>query len=116
MTRKSVIGICAALLVTGIGIFSAETASAGWGPGNGYRANSYGNSAYGHQNYGNQTRRGYAQSGYSNWGGGYGGGHSDYHNTTHFNYQPPTINRHGNHFDSNPGHYDLHRSGHYDRH
>ncbi len=37
-----------------------------------------------------------------------------YHDTTHFDYHPPTVIRHRNHFHVAPGHYDLHRSGHFD--
>jgi len=110
MTRKSVIGICAALLVTGVGFLGAESASAGWGSGNGYRSNAYrsqgyGNPGHGYQNYGHQSHGGYGNGGYSNWGGSYRGGRSVYRNTIHFDYQPPTINRHG-------GHFDTPRSGH----
>ncbi|MCA9072972.1 MAG: hypothetical protein KDA84_28810 [Planctomycetaceae bacterium] len=120
MTRKSVIWMCAALMVTGIGFVTANTASAGWGQGSSYRTSgvryqNYGNRGYGYQNYNYQPQRGYIQPGFSNRRG-YGGGHYDYHDTTHFDYHPPTIIRHGNHFDVTPGHYDLHRSGHYDRH
>ena len=39
--------------------------------------------------------------------------HGYYHGTTHFDYHPPEVYRHGNHYDFQPGHYDLHRSGHY---
>jgi hypothetical protein len=36
-----------------------------------------------------------------------------YHDTTHYDYHPPTIYRHRNHYHVAPGHYDLHRSGHW---
>jgi hypothetical protein len=36
-----------------------------------------------------------------------------YHDTTHFDYHPPTVYRHGSHYHVVPGHYDLHRSGHW---
>ena len=47
---------------------------------------------------------------------GHGGGHYDWHDTTHLDYHPPSFQRHGNHFDFVPGHYDLHRTGHWDYH
>ena len=42
--------------------------------------------------------------------------HYDWHDTSHFDYHPPSYQRHYNHFDYEPGHYDLHRTGHWDRH
>jgi hypothetical protein len=36
-----------------------------------------------------------------------------YHDTTHYDYHPPTVYRHGSHYHVMPGHYDLHRSGHW---
>jgi hypothetical protein len=36
-----------------------------------------------------------------------------YHDTTHYDYHPTTVYRHGNHYHVQPGHYDLHRSGHW---
>ncbi len=41
------------------------------------------------------------------------GHHGYYHDTTHLDYHPPTFYRHGNHYDFQPGHYDVHHSGHY---
>lgn len=41
------------------------------------------------------------------------GHHGYYHDTTHLDYHPPQIVPHGNHYDYVPGHYDLHRSGHW---
>lgn len=37
-----------------------------------------------------------------------------WHDTTHLDYHGPAVVRHGNHYDYQPGHYDVHRSGHYD--
>lgn len=73
------------------------------------------------------------------WGGGYGisgGGHyggcytpsyrsyprayptyhRTWHDTSHYDYHPPSLQRHRNHFHYVPGHYDLHRTGHWDVH
>ena len=44
------------------------------------------------------------------------GGHYDFHDTSHYDWHPAQVYRHGNHFDVAPGHYDLHQSGHYDYH
>jgi hypothetical protein len=51
----------------------------------------------------------YSQFGY----GSHYGHHGSYHDTTHWDWHPTTIRRHGNHFDVMPGHYDLHRDGHW---
>jgi hypothetical protein len=40
-------------------------------------------------------------------------GHGSYHDTSHYDYHPTEIRRHGNHYDVMPGHYDLHRTGHW---
>ncbi len=85
----------------------------------------------GHHGYsghrGHSFNRGY--SGHLNhnrysWGGthsnSYYGGHNVYHrapvyhNTSHYDYHGPSLQRHGYHLDYVPGHYDAHRSGHYD--
>lgn len=66
----------------------------------------YGAHGYGAYGYGHRVPR--IQS-----YGHYGGHHGYYHDTTHFDYHAPEVYRHGNHYDIQPGHYDLHRSGHY---
>lgn len=40
-------------------------------------------------------------------------GHGGYHDTSHYDYHPTEIRRHGNHYDVTPGHYDYHRTGHF---
>lgn len=42
--------------------------------------------------------------------------HYDWHDTSHWDYHPPSLVPHGNHYDFVPGHYDYHRTGHWDRH
>ncbi|MCA9128738.1 MAG: hypothetical protein KDB22_16750 [Planctomycetales bacterium] len=37
-----------------------------------------------------------------------------YHDTTHLDYHAPSVIRHGSHYDFVPGHYDVHRTGHWD--
>lgn len=36
-----------------------------------------------------------------------------FHDTTHLDYHPPQIIRHRRHFHVQPGHYDVHRTGHW---
>lgn len=75
--------------------------------GNGYRP------VYGYSNrYYAPSYRSYYPS-YRNYGHGshYGGGF--YHDTSHYDYHPTEIRRHGNHYHVQPGHYDFHREGHY---
>jgi len=36
-----------------------------------------------------------------------------YHDNTHLDYHPPTVYQHGWHTHMVPGHYDVHRSGHW---
>lgn len=113
MIRKS-IWTCAALAIGAFGFVATETASAGWGGGFGY--SNYGNRGYSNSSYGYQRSRGYSQFGVSNRGyGSRGYGGARYHDTTHLDYHAPSINRHGNHYDYTPGHYDVHRSGHFHR-
>ncbi len=50
------------------------------------------------------------------FGGGHGHGHRRWHDTSHYDYHGPSLVPHGNHYDFVPGHYDFHRSGHWDHH
>ncbi len=74
--------------------------------GNGYYRQSYSRN-YG--NYGSRFNTGYR----SNYGSypslGYG---RSYHDTSHYDYHPPSVQRHRGHLDYTPGHYDFHQSGH----
>jgi hypothetical protein len=75
--------------------------------------------------YGGYIRGGYRpgvnlySSGYRGFSVGVGGlnlnfgGYPQWHDTSHLHYHPGSFQRHGNHYDFVPGHYDLHRSGHY---
>lgn len=40
--------------------------------------------------------------------------HRQWHDTSHYDYHPPELVPHGNHFHYQPGHYDLHQTGHWD--
>jgi len=42
--------------------------------------------------------------------------HLRWHDTTHLDWHPGEYAPHGNHYDYIPGHYDVHHSGHWDRH
>lgn len=65
---------------------------------------------------------GYSRGGYG-YGGGYGGGYGYgyqpiyrapvWHDTSHYHYTPSSVVPHGDHYHVLPGHYDLHRSGHW---
>src|SRR5262245_38282711 len=41
------------------------------------------------------------------YGGGWGGGHSHWHDTTHLDYHPGEFVRHRGHYHYVPGHYDV---------
>ena len=74
----------------------------GWGHGHGHSGHVYQPVAPSHWGHGHQTH-------YPN----FGWQQPTYHDTTHLDYHAPTIRRHGNHFHVQPGHYDVHRSGHW---
>ena len=90
-------------------LFGGQNASAG-GNGTGL----YG----GHGGHGYQSHA--PRSFYGGGWGGYGQSlrqpHVDWHDTSHYDYQPGQYVPHRNHYDYQPGHYDLHRSGHWDSH
>ncbi len=45
--------------------------------------------------------------------GGHWGHRPFFHDTSHFDYHPPQLVPHNGHIDFVPGHYDLHRTGHW---
>ena len=111
MKRLLFAGIALAGLV-GFGASQVQAQGYEWygGHSHGWRnAPAYGGYGYGGYGYG---QRGYFRGGY---GGAYRP-HYDYHDTTHLDYHPRTARRHFDHYDYTPGHYDVHRSGHWDRH
>jgi len=116
MVRTSAVALAAGAVM----FFMAGDAQAGGCGYGGYGAG-YGGG------YGGGVRisvgRGYG--GYGGYGlGGYGGLYGVarpayirppvWHDTTHLDYHPPRLVPHGNHLDRIPGHYHLHRSGHWD--
>ncbi|WP_417850263.1 hypothetical protein [Thalassoglobus sp.] len=114
---KRLLALSAVLTATILMGSSAQASGFGVSWGNGY--NNYGG-AYSHGGYGRSYSRNYGNygsrfnNGYrSNYGSypsfGYG---RSYHDTSHYDYHPPTVQRHRGHLDYTPGHYDFHRSGH----
>lgn len=76
--------------------------SVGYGNYGGYQSQNFGFSGHhGHSDYGGNHRFG----GYRTW-----------HDTSHLDYHAPSAVRHHGHIDYIPGHYDVHRTGHWDRH
>lgn len=101
------------ILGTALALFVMTTGDA--------RADHWGcNSRYGY-NYAPQSRYYSAPSyGYNNFNRSYYGGHgnlggSHWHDTSHWDYHPTQIVPHGNHYHVQPGHYDYHQTGHWDR-
>ncbi|TWT82274.1 hypothetical protein CA13_37360 [Planctomycetes bacterium CA13] len=56
-------------------------------------------------------RSSYRPSYRSNYGHSYRSG--GYHDTSHYDWHPTEVRRHGNHYHVQPGHYDWHQSGHH---
>jgi len=81
--------------------------SVGYGNVGGYPSNNFQSMGY---------NSGY--SGYNRRGGypAYGGVHSSWHDTSHLDYHGPSLVPHRGHLDYVPGHYDVHRTGHWDTH
>ncbi len=108
-----------AIVAVGVSCIGAVPASAQWGRhgshgshGNyGHHGHHGSHGSHGHRsNYGNYG----SHSSYHSGGYGYQTRRPVWHDTTHLDYHGPSIQRHGFHFHYVPGHYDVHRSGHYD--
>lgn len=104
--KRLLLGVAA---FAGLLAVTGSTAQAQWGHDSyHYGAGSYGMpKGYG---FGHTNPYSYGwQSGCGSWG------YSPriWHDTTHYDYHPTTIVPHGNHFHIQPGHYHLHRSGHW---
>lgn len=88
----------------------------GYGGGGYYNGGSFGVQVYSTPRYNYAPR--YASSSYQNYQPSYQqnyghSNHSYYHDTSHYDYHGPSLQRHGNHYDYVPGHYDYHQTGHY---
>lgn len=92
MTRHKSLIIAAAVLALGVFTVLPNSASA----------------------HGRKFRSGYNYSGYNNsgWGGFAPTWNQSWHDTSHWDYHPTTLQQHGNHFHVQPGHYDWHQTGH----
>lgn len=97
--------LIAAIVLGVFGVANVSDVQAGGGHIHSYNNYGYGNSYY-------NSGYGYGVGG---WGGGYGWNQPYWHDTSHYHYHPTTIYQHGNHFHVVPGHYDLHRTGHWHR-
>jgi len=76
------------------------------------------------QGFGGNYRPGYGATvpyynfNYNGWGhsgGFYQYGAMRFHDTSHFDYAPPVLYPHGNHYHYIPGHYDYHQKGYWSR-
>ncbi len=113
MKKTALLAACAALVVGGMELTAPKAANAGirvsFGTGYGYNRG-YSNFGYnrGYSNYG--YNRGFSNYGYNRGFSNYG--YNNY-NRGHYDYHPPAIVPHGNHYHVIPGHYDYHRGSHY---
>lgn len=110
MKRNMLVAMAAATLM----LVAGGVAEAGHRYGNRGYSRGYhqpgcytGGSAY----YGYRTS---SRGAYSSWGFS-ARPRSYYHDTSHFDYHPPSLQRHRNHYHYVPGHYDYHRTGHWHR-
>jgi hypothetical protein len=81
--------------------------SVGYGNFGGYQSRNFRSVGF------NSGFSGYRGHGYPVYGGRT---HSTWHDTSHLDYHGPSLVPHRGHFDYVPGHYDLHRTGHWDTH
>lgn len=101
------------LAVLAVGAMTATNAFAGDHHGHSHRGGRGFVGANSYHNHGSQYQ-------YGGWGNGWGVGigwmqPQVYHDTSHWDYHPPTYYRHGNHYHYQPGHYDFHQTGHWHR-
>lgn len=83
-------------------------AKAQWG--HGWGGQGYGSGHIGHVQ---PITRSHFRHGHRSYVPSYGWRAPTFHDTTHLDYHPPQIIRHRRHFHVQPGHYDVHRSGHW---
>ena len=62
---------------------------------------------------GHSHSQGYRYGGNSGYVPRYTPSYPVYHDTTHYDYHPGSFVPHGGHYHYVPGHYDLHRTGHF---
>jgi len=102
-----------ALVLVGVSLAGAGTASAQSCYGNGWGSGYSGGWGSGYSGgWGSGYSGGFG--GRSLYNGGYGGGYGPtWHDTSHLHYHGPSLQRHGNHYHYIPAHTHLHRSGHW---
>jgi hypothetical protein len=112
-----------------VAVSAGQAQAQGCGYGGGYYGGGgfYGGGGYGVVNQGISLNvgggRGGISVGYSNFGynpynvyrPNYNYRPAYFHDTSHYDYHPGQLYRHGNHLHYQPGHYDLHRTGHWHR-
>lgn len=119
--------ILSAVAIVGLLAVSSDSAFAqhchrggygGWYYGGGYGGGSYGVQVYSTPSYyapqyvSNAYPSYNYQPSYPSYTPIYNYGGS-YHNTSHYDYHGPSLQRHRGHYDYVPGHYDYHRTGHH---
>lgn len=97
--------LAAAMGLVLAGSDSAQAGGCGFGRYGGFGYGGYGRPLYGQNLYYGNT-----------WNAGYGGTHLHWHDTSHFDYVPPRIIDHGNHYHVQPGGYLWHQTGHWHVH
>ncbi len=119
LTTVAIVGL---LSLSAGSVFAQHCRSGGYGggyySGGHFDGNSFGVQIYSTPSYNYAPQ--YVSSGYQSYQPSYQSytpnygysGQSYFHNTSHYDYHAPSIQRHGNHFDVVPGHNDYHRSGH----
>jgi hypothetical protein len=99
-----------ALATAGLILTGSDAAQAGGG----CRSGGFG---YGGFGYGGYVQPSYGGFGYGGgWYGDFGGGHAHWHDTSHWDYIPPRVIRHCDHYHVQPGGWTFHRDGHWDYH
>ena len=133
--KSLLVAVSATLALSFVG--ASDASAQHYGCNSGYGGSSYygGYSSprlsvsVGYRNVGTYPRQNYGYSGSNSGFGGYnqgvgygvyttygGGIHRTWHNTSHLDYHAPSLVPHRGHFDYVPGHYDVHRTGHWDTH
>lgn len=112
---KRLLVLSAVLIATILMGSSAHAGGFRFGWGSGY--NNYGG-GYSHGGYGRSYSRNFGSRFNHGYGGHFGaypsfGYGRSYHDTSHYDYHPPTVTRHRNHLHYTPGHYDFHQTGHH---
>ncbi len=112
----SSVAIVGLLALSAGSAFAQHCQSGGYG-GGGYGGGYYGGQVYSQQSYNyapQYVSSGYQtyQPSYQSYQPSYGYGQSYYHDTSHYDYHAPSIQRHGSHLHVTPGHYDYHQTGH----